>query len=99
VSDPGQLRPLAEWLSAVGQVRVERKPGQPGPGQQGVVDVLTVLASSGGLIAALKVLPQFIRSRRSGFHIEATVNGEKFILDATNADKDFQPLVERLLGY
>ena len=48
-------------------------------------------------MAAIKILPEFIRSRRSGFRIETTVRGEKFILEATNV-QDVLPLVERLLS-
>jgi hypothetical protein len=98
VSDPGQLSRLQEWLAATGQVRIGRVPGRPGPGEQGAVDVLMVLASSSGLVAALKTVPAFIRSRRSGFHIEMSIHGEKFVLDATNADKDIQRIVEKLVG-
>jgi len=56
-----------------------------------------VLAGSSGLVAAIKILPEFIRSRRSGFRIETTVRGEKFVLEATNV-QDVLPIVERLLS-
>jgi hypothetical protein len=97
VSDPSQLASLREWLRGTPQVTVGVTPGQPGPGEQGAVDVLTVLAGAPALIAAIKVLPEFIRSRRSGFRIETTVRGKKFVLDATNSE-DLLAVVERLLG-
>ena len=71
-------------------------PGVPGAGEQGALDVLTVLAAGGGLVSAIKVLPEFIRSRRSGFRIETTVRGEKLVLEASNVD-DLLPVLERLL--
>jgi hypothetical protein len=58
-----------------------------------------VLAGSSGVavVAAIKTLPDFIRSRRSGFRIETTVHGRPFVLDATNVD-DVMPILEQLLG-
>ena len=96
VSDQSQIASLREWLGEIPQVNVRLTPGQPGPGEQGAVDVLTILASAPALIAAIKVLPDFVRSRRSGFRIETTVRGKKFVVDATNSE-DFLRVIERLL--
>ena len=96
VSDQAQLPSLTRWLTDTGRVQVERTAGHPGPGEQGAMDVLTILASSSALIAAIRVLPEFIRSRRSGFHIKVTAKGKSFILDASNAG-DLLPILERLL--
>jgi hypothetical protein len=97
VSDLSQLRSLRQWLGHTPSVEVGLTPGQPDSGELGAVDVLTVLASSTGLVAAIKVLPEFIRSRRSGFRIETTVRGKRFVLDATNSD-DLIPVIEKLLS-
>jgi hypothetical protein len=96
VSDPAQLPSLTGWLTATGQVQVERVPGRPDPGELGAMDVLTIVGSSSALIAAIKILPEFIRSRRSGFHIDATVKGKSFTIDASNVG-DVLPILERLL--
>lgn len=96
VSDPSQLPALTGWLTAARQVQADRIPGRPGPGEQGAMDVLTIVASSSALIAAIRVLPEFIRSRRSGFHIELTVKGKTFVIDASNV-ADILPILERLL--
>lgn len=96
VSDPAQLSSLTRWLTAAGQVQAKRVPGRPGPGELGAIDVLTIAASSSALIAAVRVLPEFIRSRRSGFHIEVTVKGKSFTIDASNV-VDVLPTLERLL--
>jgi hypothetical protein len=96
VSDQSQLPLLRDCLRAQPGVWVQVRPGSPGLGQQGVLDVVTVLAGSSGLVAAIKVLPEFIRSRRSGLRVETTVRGEKFVLDASNVD-DALALIERLL--
>ena len=97
VSDYSQLGPLEKYLkSAVPDARVSRVPGQPLAGEQGVLDVLAVLGSSGGLVAAIRVLPEFLRSRKTGLSITMTVRGEPFTLTATNVD-EVMPILERLL--
>jgi hypothetical protein len=97
VSDQAQLGPLREFLRAVRpDVRVSLFPGQPEPGEQGALDFLAVIASSSGLVAAVKVLPEFLRSRKTGLSITMTVKGEPFTLTATNVD-DVIPIMERLL--
>lgn len=99
LSDPQQTGALYQWLREVPQARVEITAGQPGPAELGAVDVISVLAGSSGLVAAVRMLPEFIRSRRSGFRIEATVRGQKFTLEADNAAsvQDLLPLIDRLL--
>lgn len=96
-SDPAQLQSLASWLADIIGVRIERVPTTPGPGEQGALDALAVLASSSATVAAVKVLPEFIRSRRSNFRIEITVRDEKVVLDATNADTGVERVLARLL--
>lgn len=47
-------------------------------------------------MAAIKVLPEFLRSRKTGLSITMTVKGERFNLTATNVD-EVMPILERLL--
>ncbi|MEU7640942.1 hypothetical protein AB0C11_33575 [Streptomyces sp. NPDC039016] len=96
VSDPSQLAALRDWMSGQPEVDVAAVSGTPGPGELGVLDVLVVLAGSSGVVGAIRTLPDFIRSRRSGIRIEATVDGQPFVLDATNVD-EVMPILERLL--
>jgi len=96
VSDPAQMSPLTGWLTAIGRLQVERTSGHPAAGEQGAIDVLTIMASSSALIAAIRILPEFIRSRRSGFHIEVTLKGKTFTIDASNVG-DVLPVLEKLL--
>lgn len=98
VSDPSQLTPLREWMRGQPRVDVAVAPGKPGPGELGTLDVLVVLGSSSGVVAAIKTLPDFIRSRRSGFRIEATVDGQSFVLEGTNVDEEVIAKLERLLN-
>jgi hypothetical protein len=96
VTDPAQLSPLRDWLRAQPDVVVRLESGVPRQGELGVVDVVTVLASSGGVVAAIKTLPEFIRSRNRKIRIEATIRGRRFTLEATNVD-DLIPIMSRLL--
>jgi hypothetical protein len=96
-SDPSQMGPLQGFLNwAAPGVSVSRNAGKPGVGEQGALDVLVLLASSSGLVTAIKVLPEFLRSRRTGLSITATVKGKPFKITATNVD-DVMPILERLL--
>ena len=96
-SDPSQLGALQGFLkwTAPG-VSVSRNAGKPGIGEQGAFDVLVLLASSSGLVAAIKVLPEFLRSRRTGLSITTTVKDKPFEITATNVDEVI-PILERLL--
>ena len=96
VSDPAQLNALPRWIEGNGPLRAERVSAPSGPGELGMSDIVTAVGSSGALIAAIKVLPEFIRSRRSDFHIEATVKGERFIMDVKNADEQIAKIIEKL---
>jgi membrane-associated two-gene conflict system component 1 (EACC1) len=96
VSDHSQFPALRDWMAGQPGIDVVVVPGRPGPGDLGALDVLVVLAGSGGVVGAVKTLPDFIRSRRSGVRIETTVAGRPFVLDATNVD-EVMPILERLL--
>jgi len=96
VSDYAQIGSLQSWLSSSPGVQVLRSPGTAGAGEMGALDVLTVVAGSSGLVAALRMIPEFLRSRRSGLSITVTVKGEKFAVTASNV-KDVMPILERLL--
>jgi len=97
VSDPAQLGSLQGFLTLAGfGTCVRRMAGEPGPGVQGATDFLVLLASSGGLVAAIKVLPEFVRSRKTGLSITATVKGKPFTITATNVD-EVMPILEKIL--
>lgn len=97
VSDQSQLKSLKSLLEMmVPGLRVTREAGQPRVGEQGALDIITILASSSGLVAAIKVLPEFLKSRRSGLSIKATIKGKPFTLTATNVD-EIMPILEKLL--
>jgi hypothetical protein len=96
VSDQAELGFLREWLSWTPGLDISQAAGEPGPGEQGALDVLMMLGSSGVLIAAIKTLPEFLRSRRTGLSVTMTVKGKPLTLDASNID-EVMPILERLL--
>jgi hypothetical protein len=96
VSDPAELRSLSGWLADVPDVHVRREAGTPASGEQGVLDYIAVLASSGGLIAAIRVLPAFLRARRRELKVKIKLKDKEFTVDATNVD-DVLPVLEKLI--
>lgn len=97
ISDHSQLRSLQEYLSsAAPSIQLLRVAGQTGTGEQGALDLLAVLASSSGLIATIKILPDFLRSRKSAMSITIKVKGQLLTLTVTNTD-EMLPILERLL--
>jgi hypothetical protein len=97
ISDQSQLGPLQTFMRlAAPDVSVSRIAGQPVAGEQGTLDILTVLASSSGLVAAIRVLPEFLKSRRTALSITMTVKGRPFTLKANNID-EIMPVLEKLL--
>jgi Effector Associated Constant Component 1 len=98
VSDPSQIGALKAYLETFApDVTVERVSGRLMPGSLGASDLLVAIASSSGLVAAIRTLPEFIRSRRAGFSIELSVKGERCTLTATNVD-DITPILDRILN-
>jgi hypothetical protein len=101
VSDYAQLGPLVEYLHlALPDVRVTRAPGRPGPGEQGALDLLTVAADSSVLVAVVKVLPEFLRSRKAGLTVTVEVKRrgkeKRFTMTGDDA-KDIIAVLDRFL--
>lgn len=97
VSDPAELLSLCEWLAEVPGVQVRREAGIPAAGELGALEYVAVLASSGGLIAAIRVLPEFLRARRPELKIRMKSGDKEFAVDATNID-DVLPVLEKLIN-
>jgi hypothetical protein len=97
VSDHAQLGSLAEYLHlAVPDVRVTRSVGRAGRGEQGALDVLMIAADSSVLVAVVKVLPEFLRSRKRGVTVTVTVKGKTRQLTVTAEDAgDVRPVIEK----
>lgn len=99
VSDYGQLDSLASYLRlATPDVSVSRSHGRAGRGKQGALDVLMVAADSSVLVAVIKVLPQFLRSRKPGVSATVTVKGKQKELTVTADDaRDIERIVREFL--
>lgn len=76
---------------------MERETAAPEPGTLGLPDLLVLFGGGTTVLGALKILPDFIRSRRSDIHVEVTVKGERVTIDAKNADKELRALAERVI--
>ena len=84
ISDYAQLGSLVEYLNlAVPTVHVTRSAGYPKPGEQGALDVLSIVADSSVLVALVQVLPEFLRSRKPGVTVTVTVKGKRRQLTVT----------------
>lgn len=88
ISDASELGSLREFLMlAAPDAGVAVSAGAPAPGELGAADVLVLLAGSSGVVTAIRMLPEFLKARRSGISITATVNGKPFTMTATNVDE------------
>ena len=97
VSDYAHIGSLADYLRlAVPDVRVTRRPGTPVSGEQGTLDVLMIAADSSVLVAAVKVLPEFLRSRKAGMSITVKAKGKQLTVTADNAE-EIIPIIDRFL--
>jgi hypothetical protein len=97
LSDYGQLGSLVDYVRlAAPEVVVTRVPGRPGSGEQGALDVLNVLADSTVLIALVKVLPEFLRSRKPGLSVDMQLPGKRLTVTADNAG-DVMPVIDKFL--
>jgi hypothetical protein len=101
-SDYSQLGSLGEWLRlTVPAIPVARRSGHSKRGEQGALDVLMVVADSSVIVTALKVLPEFLRSRKAGLSITVKVirksERKELTVTADNADQVLS-LLERFLN-
>lgn len=96
LTDPAQLRFLEVRLRELSGVDVTRESDSPRAGELGGGDWLAVVAGSSGLVAAIKVLPEFLRARRSDLKVTCVVKGEKVTVEVTNLE-DVMPVLEKML--
>lgn len=96
VSDQSELSSLRARLRETPGLRVIQVASKPGAGELGAVDVLQIIASSGVLAMALKVLPDFLQSRRSEITVTIKVEGQEYSVTAKNV-VDIMPVLERTL--
>jgi hypothetical protein len=96
VSDPSVLSSLYRWLREVPAIQVARVSGRPGVGEQGTADVLAAVASSSSLIAIVRMLPDFLRARRSDVKIVLRVAEREVTVSADNV-ADVSVIINALL--
>jgi hypothetical protein len=99
VSDHAQLTSLAQYLNlALPDVGMTRSAGRVKSGELGALDVLMLAADSSVLVAVVKVLPEFLRSRKPDIAVTVTVREKRKQLTVTAKDpNDVQALIEKFL--
>lgn len=93
LSDHSQLLSLQRVLCAVPTINVERLSAKPEIGHLGIQDILAITGSGAAILAAVKVLPDFLRARRSDLSVKITRKGETVEINAKNAS-DVMPILE-----
>jgi hypothetical protein len=97
VSSPAELRPLRELLRGVRGADVTQVPGAPASGQLGATEVLQVIVPTAAVLAiVIRVIPEFIRSRRSSVTVTVERRGRTVTVTAENVT-DPQGIINRLL--
>ena len=98
ISDQSQLRFLEASLRDFPGLDVARVQSTPAAGQLGVGEVIEVVASSSGLVAAIRTLPDFLKARRSDVKITCSVEHQPVTVEITNANiEEILPTLERML--
>jgi|ERR1700678_2790864 hypothetical protein len=94
LSDRSELRALRDFLGwAAPGVRVLQLPSK----ERAVLDQLTLLATSADIVTAVKLLPEFLMSRRADMSVTIIVEGTPVMLTMANVD-EILPALARLLG-
>ena len=98
ISDHSQLGPLAEYLRLTTPgARVTHGPGRSGRGEQGALDVLMIAADSSVIVAAVKAIPEFLRSRKKGMSVTIATKGKRLTVTTDNAE-EAMPIIDRFLN-
>jgi hypothetical protein len=94
LSHRSELRALRDYLGwAATGVRVLQLPGQ----ERAVLDQLTLLATSADMLTAVKLLPEFLRSRRTAMSVTIIIGGTPVTLTTANLD-EVLPAIAGLLA-
>lgn len=97
ISDYAQLRSLEDYLRHTApDARVTRCAGRPGKGEQGTLDWLQLAANSTVLVTTLKLLPDFLKSRKAETVISAK-RGDREIKINRAGDEELQRILDWLL--
>lgn len=98
LSDRSELRALRDFLGwAAPRVRILQLPARPAPGERAGLDQLTLLAADDDMLSAVRLLPEFLLSRRTAMSVTIIIDGTPVTLTTANRD-EILPAVTRLLG-
>lgn len=97
VSDPAELRSLREHLRRIAGLRVDQVTGTPNDHEQGVGDLLVILASGSSVLGvAIRTIPVFIRSRRASLTVTVKAKDTTITVTADNIE-DVAPVLKKAL--
>jgi hypothetical protein len=98
LSDRSELRALRDFLGwAAPRVRVLQLPARPAPGERAVLDQLTLLAPGDDMLNAVKLLPEFLMSRRNAMSVTILIEGTPVTMTSANLS-EILPAVTGLLA-
>jgi Effector Associated Constant Component 1 len=90
---------LREWLLSADNVRVTEEAAKPASGEQGTLSYILVTGGVSAVVAAIRVLPDFIRSMRESITVTVTKRDGKSTttieLKAENT-KEIPALIKRV---
>jgi len=93
IADRSELRALRDFLGwAVPGVRVLQLPGK----ERAVLDQLTLLATTADMLTAVKLLPEFLNSRRAAMSVTIIIEGTPVTLTSSNLDVILPVIAEML---
>ena len=84
VSDHADLGAFQDRLRRVPGVAVSRTAAEPGEGELGVLDVITAVGSSSGLVALIGIIPAYLQSRRPGTTVKVKTKDKTVQITAQN---------------
>jgi hypothetical protein len=98
LSDRSELRALRDFLGwAAPRVRVLQLPAPPpDPGERAVLDQLTLLAAGEDMLNAVKLLPEFLMSRRSAMSVTIIIESTSVTMTSSNLSEILPAVIEML---
>jgi hypothetical protein len=98
LSDRSELRALRDFLGwAAPRVRVLQLPAaRPAPGERAVLDQLTLLAAGDDMLNAVKLIPEFLMSRRNALSVTIIIENTTVTMTASNLSEILPAVTEML---
>jgi hypothetical protein len=96
LSQASAISSFERWIDDTPMTQVRRVARPPSLHEQGAVDILAAVASSSSIVALIRILPEFIRSRRSNVNVTIRVGDREATIGIENV-KDAPAIIASLL--